>query len=362
MRVLGREQQQRRAEPVRDVVVDLLAEHDDPLLQQPGGELVVDHQEWSLGCVGGHGSTVRRADRPAQGVLPQADPLSAGSVGRVKAAAYDDLVLRLRAAGCVFAEDEARLLLDAATATRWRRWSRAGSPASRWSTSSAGSTSPGSGSRSTPACSSRGSGRAYLVELAAAVAPQPAAWSSTSAADRARSASHSPTGTPGSSSTPPTSTRSPSPAPGATSSRSAGRCTRATSTRPSPTAARPGRRARRERPLRAVRGDRADAAGVRDHEPRGTVDGGADGLDVVRRLAELAPRWLAPGGGSSSRPAPPRPPRRPDAFAEAGLIATFHHERGARRPTVVSGWRTPARSRRRARRRRTRPGAPEPTG
>ena len=34
----------------------------------------------------------------------------------------------------------------------------------------------------------------------------------------------------------------------------------------------------------------------RDHEPRATVDGGADGLDVVRRLAALAPGWLAPGG------------------------------------------------------------------
>jgi len=34
----------------------------------------------------------------------------------------------------------------------------------------------------------------------------------------------------------------------------------------------------------------------RDHEPRHTVDGGADGLDVLRRVAALAPAWLAPGG------------------------------------------------------------------
>ena len=27
-----------------------------------------------------------------------------------------------------------------------------------------------------------------------------------------------------------------------------------------------------------------------------TLDGGNDGLDVLRRVAELAPRWLVPGG------------------------------------------------------------------
>ena len=64
----------------------------------------------------------------------------------------------------------------------------------------------------------------------------------------------------------------------------------------------------------------------RDHEPRATVDGGADGLDVVRRLAALAPGWLAPGGSvfvetgsdqaepAARRSLPPgsadRPPRR----------------------------------------------------
>ncbi|UGT63122.1 putative protein N(5)-glutamine methyltransferase [Nocardia asteroides] len=35
---------------------------------------------------------------------------------------------------------------------------------------------------------------------------------------------------------------------------------------------------------------------AREHEPRRALDGGADGLDVLRRVAAGAPEWLAPGG------------------------------------------------------------------
>ncbi|KOG22781.1 MULTISPECIES: putative protein N(5)-glutamine methyltransferase [Streptomyces] len=35
---------------------------------------------------------------------------------------------------------------------------------------------------------------------------------------------------------------------------------------------------------------------ARDHEPHITLDGGSDGLDVLRRVAAEAPEWLAPGG------------------------------------------------------------------
>lgn len=35
---------------------------------------------------------------------------------------------------------------------------------------------------------------------------------------------------------------------------------------------------------------------AREYEARVTLDGGADGLDIQRRIASEAPRWLAPGG------------------------------------------------------------------
>jgi release factor glutamine methyltransferase len=37
-------------------------------------------------------------------------------------------------------------------------------------------------------------------------------------------------------------------------------------------------------------------AEARDHEPRAALDGGPDGLDVFRRVTAQAPAWLAPGG------------------------------------------------------------------
>ncbi len=43
-------------------------------------------------------------------------------------------------------------------------------------------------------------------------------------------------------------------------------------------------------------GELADLAPELRHEPRGALDGGADGLDLIRRLVRDAPSRLAPGG------------------------------------------------------------------
>ena len=67
-------------------------------------------------------------------------------------------------------------------------------------------------------------------------------------------------------------------------------------------------------------------AEARDHEPRVALDGGADGLDVVRRVAEAAPAWLAPGGTVLVETSHAQADGAAAAFAAAGL-----------RPTVTDG-------------------------
>lgn len=60
---------------------------------------------------------------------------------------------------------------------------------------------------------------------------------------------------------------------------------------------------------------------ARLHEPRVTLDGGADGLDVLRRVASVAPRWLAPGGHLLVETSEAQVPAACDAFEAAGLAA-----------------------------------------
>ncbi|MQA09945.1 MAG: putative protein N(5)-glutamine methyltransferase [Pseudonocardiaceae bacterium] len=59
---------------------------------------------------------------------------------------------------------------------------------------------------------------------------------------------------------------------------------------------------------------------ARVHEPRGALDGGADGLDVLRRVAVAAPRWLAPDGHLLIETSERQAPRAVEAFAGNGLI------------------------------------------
>jgi release factor glutamine methyltransferase len=59
---------------------------------------------------------------------------------------------------------------------------------------------------------------------------------------------------------------------------------------------------------------------ARLHEPRVALDGGADGLDVQRRLTAAAPRWLAPGGHLLVETSGRQAQRTVETFARNGLI------------------------------------------
>jgi release factor glutamine methyltransferase len=60
---------------------------------------------------------------------------------------------------------------------------------------------------------------------------------------------------------------------------------------------------------------------ARDHEPRAALDGGVDGLDVLRRVAASAPGWLAPGGHLLIETGEAQAPLAVDAFTRAGLTS-----------------------------------------
>jgi release factor glutamine methyltransferase len=64
---------------------------------------------------------------------------------------------------------------------------------------------------------------------------------------------------------------------------------------------------------------------ARDHEPRTALDGGADGLDVLREVAASAPDWLAPGGHLLIETSEGQAPLAVDAFARTGLIPRVAH-------------------------------------
>ena len=60
---------------------------------------------------------------------------------------------------------------------------------------------------------------------------------------------------------------------------------------------------------------------AREHEPRVALDGGADGLDVVRRLVVVAAGWLAPGGHLLVESSEPQAEATVDLFERHGLSA-----------------------------------------
>ena len=75
---------------------------------------------------------------------------------------------------------------------------------------------------------------------------------------------------------------------------------------------------------------------ARDYEPRIALDGGPDGLDVARRVVAGAPRWLAPGGQLLIEAGERQADLMAEEFAAAGLVP--HIARGTElEATVVVG-------------------------
>jgi len=59
---------------------------------------------------------------------------------------------------------------------------------------------------------------------------------------------------------------------------------------------------------------------ARVHEPRGALDGGADGLDVQRRVIAAARPWLAPGGHLLVETSEHQAPQTVETVAGNGLV------------------------------------------
>ncbi|MER5227914.1 putative protein N(5)-glutamine methyltransferase [Streptomyces flaveus] len=59
---------------------------------------------------------------------------------------------------------------------------------------------------------------------------------------------------------------------------------------------------------------------ARDHEPLVALDGGGDGLDILRRVTAEAPQWLAPGGSLLVETSERQAPTAFEVFADSGLV------------------------------------------
>lgn len=65
---------------------------------------------------------------------------------------------------------------------------------------------------------------------------------------------------------------------------------------------------------------------ARDHEHHVALDGGADGLDVQRRVIEQAPKHLAPGGVLVIEAGQEQAPVTASLMRAQGLVAEVHHD------------------------------------
>jgi len=81
---------------------------------------------------------------------------------------------------------------------------------------------------------------------------------------------------------------------------------------------------------------------ARDHEPAVALDGGPDGLDVQRRVIALAPDWLAPHGRVLVETSRRQGPASARAMSAAGLRVRVLHDDALEATVVVGRPRTPA--------------------
>lgn len=88
-------------------------------------------------------------------------------------------------------------------------------------------------------------------------------------------------------------------------------------------------------------------AEAREYEERVALDGGDDGLDVLRRVAAAAPRWLVPGGHLLVEASERQAPRAAGVCAHNGLVPQVTG--GEQLPAEVVVGRRPALRRRRGR-------------
>jgi release factor glutamine methyltransferase len=76
---------------------------------------------------------------------------------------------------------------------------------------------------------------------------------------------------------------------------------------------------------------------ARLHEPLRALDGGADGLDVLRRVVAQAPAWLAPGGHLLVETSEKQAPAATGIVERAGLAAHVVRSADLDATVVVGG-------------------------
>ncbi|GAA3740813.1 release factor glutamine methyltransferase [Spinactinospora alkalitolerans] len=74
---------------------------------------------------------------------------------------------------------------------------------------------------------------------------------------------------------------------------------------------------------------------ARMHESRVALDGGADGLDVLRRVTAAAPLWLAPGGHMLVETSERQAPRAVEIFGRSGLVPRVAHSEELEATVVI---------------------------